>query len=132
MSQENVEIVRRLYEAMNARDLDLIRELGSPDVEWVPDPIRVADKPVRGLEGVIRFFTDRAEVFSELRTEPEGFRETDDKVVVFLHVTGKGEASGAEFDIRAAHLWTLKDGVVVRREGFGDRAEALEAAGREE
>ena len=71
-------------------------------------------------------------MFDELRTEPERFWETDDKVLVFVRVKGSGAASGAGFDIRIGHLWTVRDGVVVRGEGYGDRDQALEAAGLRE
>jgi SnoaL-like domain len=69
MSQENVEIVRRLYRAMNAWDREAFAELADPDSEWIPDS-RVGEGPVRGRENVIRFFTDRAEMFNEVRTDP--------------------------------------------------------------
>jgi uncharacterized protein len=131
MSQENVKIVRRLYRAMNAWDFDTIAELAHDDTEWIHDR-RVGEGPVRGLENVIRFFTEQDEMLAELRAEPERFWETRTKVLVFVHVTGRGRASDAPFDIRIAHLWTLEDGVVVRGEGFGDRDEALAAAGLSE
>jgi hypothetical protein len=75
---------------------------------------------------------DRAEMFGELHLEIERCWEGDDLVLVFLRVGGSGQASGAGFEIRIAHVWTLRDGLAVRGEGFGDRAEALKAAGIEE
>jgi ketosteroid isomerase-like protein len=131
VSEENLEIVRLLYRAMDARDLEAIAELVHPDAEWIPDS-RVGEGPVRGRENVIRFFADRAEMFDGIRTELERFWETDDKVLVFVRLTGRGRASGARFDVRIGHLWTLRDGAVVRGEGYGDRTEALEAAGLKE
>jgi uncharacterized protein len=131
MSEDNVEIVRRLYRAMNARDVDAVAKLAHHDMEWIHDR-RMGQGPVRGVENVIRYFSDEAEMFSEARIEPEGFRDTDDKVLALLHVTGRGRASDAPFDIRIAHLWTLKEGVVVRGEAVGDRDEALQAAGLSE
>jgi ketosteroid isomerase-like protein len=128
VSQENIEIVRRIYEAMNAGDVAGATELVHPDAEWIPDS-RVGEGPVRGRENVIRFFTDRAEVFDQLDAEAERFWDKDDKVLVFVRVTGRGQASGADFEIRIGHLWTVRDGLVVRGEGYGDRSEALEAAG---
>ena len=71
-------------------------------------------------------------MFDQLRSEPERFWEADDKVLVFVRLRGTGAASGAGFDIRIGHLWTLRDGVVVRGEGYGDREQALEAAGLRE
>ena len=131
MSEENVEIVRRLYRAMDARDVEAFAEFGHPDAEWIPDS-RVGQGPVRGRENVIQFFTDRAEMFDEYHVEVERFWEKDDQVLAFVRVTGRGGASGATFDIRIGHLWTVRDGVVVRGEGYGDRAKALEAAGLSE
>jgi hypothetical protein len=131
MSRENVEMVRRLYRAMDARDVDAVAEITHPDVEWIPDR-RVGEPSIRGREEVIRFFADRAEMFGELSAELERLWDSGDRVLAFVHVTGRGQASGAGFDIRIAHLWTVHDGVVVRGQGYGDRDEALEAAGLSE
>ena len=131
MSQENLEVVRRLYGAMEARDVEAASELVHPDVEWIPDS-RVGQGPVRGRENIVRFFMDQAETFEEFHLEPERFLDKDDQVLVFVRTTGRGAASGAGFDVRIGHLWTLRDGVVVRGEGHANRDEALEAAGLQE
>ncbi len=131
MSQKNLEIVRRVYEAMNARDFEAFDELADQDAEWIPDS-RVGEGPVRGRESVLRFFTDRAEMFSEVRTEVERLWDRDDRVLAFIRVTGRGRQSEAPFDLRVGHLWTIRDGLVVRGEGYGNRDEALEAAGLSE
>jgi ketosteroid isomerase-like protein len=128
MSQENVDVVRQLYSAMNARELEAVAELADPDVEWIPDS-RVGQGPIRGRENIIRFFMDQAETFEEFRVETKRFWDTGDKVLVFVRTTGRGTASGAGFDIRIGHLWTLRDGLIVRGEGHANRDEALEAAG---
>ena len=60
-------------------------------------------------------------MFESVATVTERLMDADDKVLAFVRVTGVGRASGAEFDIRIAHLWTLRDGLVVRGEGYGDR-----------
>jgi ketosteroid isomerase-like protein len=127
----NAEIVRRLYAAMDDRDIETITELAHPDAEWIPDP-RVGEGPIRGRENVIAFFLDRAEMFGDIRTDLERIWEKDDQVLAFIQVTGEGRASGAGFDIRIAHVWTLRDGVLVRGQGYGNRREALEAIGLSE
>jgi ketosteroid isomerase-like protein len=71
-------------------------------------------------------------MFERLQIEVERCWEKDEKVLAFVRVRGRGQASGADFDIRIAHLWTLRGGLVVRGEGYGDRREALEAASVEE
>src|SRR5207247_7052074 len=99
MSEENVEIVRSLYRAMNARDTAAAADLLHPETEWIPDR-RGGEGPAQGREGVIHFFSDREEMFDELHVEAESYRHVDDKVIAFLRVTGRGHASGAEVDIR--------------------------------
>jgi uncharacterized protein len=128
MSEENGQLVRRLYAAMDARDAAGVAELVDPNAEWVPDR-RVGEGPVRGRDDILQFFVDRVEVLDQLSTEIVRLWESGDRVLVFLRVRGRGSASGAGFDIRIAHLWTLRGGKLVRGQGFGDRNEALEAAG---
>jgi ketosteroid isomerase-like protein len=131
MSQPSLETVQRLYEAMNARDVARAIELADPDAEWIPDS-RVVEGAIRGRDNIVRFFMDRAEMFERLHVEVERCWEKDDRVLVFLRVTGRGQASGADFEIRIGHLWTVRDGLLVRGEGYGDRREALRAAGIDE
>jgi ketosteroid isomerase-like protein len=131
MSQENVEVVRAAYAAIDARDFRRVNELARSDIEWIPDR-RVGAGPIRGRDEVIEFFTGRASMFGEIDAELERVWDRGDQVLVFLRLTGSGVASGAGFDIRIAHLWTLGDGKLVRGQGFGDRAEALGASGLSE
>ena len=131
MSQENVDIIRRIYAAMSAGNASLVIESVDTNVEWVPDR-RVGVAPVRGRESVVEFFADRASMFRQLDVEIERLLERDDRVLVFVRLTGSGATSGAGFEIRIAHLWTLRDGRIVRGEGYADRAEALEAVGLRE
>jgi hypothetical protein len=49
MSQENVEVVRRVYDAMNTRDPTAGAELMHADAEWIPDS-RVGVGPIRGRD----------------------------------------------------------------------------------
>ena len=128
MTDGNAEIIRQLYTAMDDRDAEAVTELAHPEAEWIPDR-RVGEAPVRGGDNVVRFFTDRAEMFGDISTELERIWERDDTVLAFIHVTGEGRASGAPFDLRIAHMWTLRDGRIIRGQGFGNRDEAREAAG---
>jgi len=53
-------------------------------------------------------------------------------VVVTLHFTGRGKGSGITMDDTDGHVFTIRDGKIVRWRGFNDRKEALEAAGLSE
>ena len=128
MAEENVEVVLALYRAMNDLDPQGAADFTHSEVEWIPDS-RVGEGKIQGRESVLRFFVDRAEMFDEYHVEVERCWEKDDHVLAFIRVTGSGQGSGAQFDIRIGHLWTLQGGVVVRGEGYGDRSQALQAAG---
>jgi ketosteroid isomerase-like protein len=98
MSKENVEVIRRLYRAMDARDVEAVTELSDPAVEWVPDS-RVGEGPVRGREQVGQFFERIVEMFDEIQTEIEGLWDPGDKVLAFIRVSGSGVSSGARTSV---------------------------------
>ena len=131
MPEESLELIRRVYRAMNARDAESAERLLSDDVEWIPDR-RVGEGPIRGRRNVVEFFLDRGAMFDEFRHEVEALRGKEHQVLALVRVTGRGAGSGADFEIRIAHLWTTRNGLVIRGQGFGNRDEALEAAGLSE
>jgi ketosteroid isomerase-like protein len=131
MAEPNIEVVRGLYRRFNAGDWDGVAQLIAADGVWVPDS-RVGEEPVRGRDRMIEFLRDRAEMFDDYTVEPERFEENEGQVVALIRVIGRGSASGAGFDIRIGHVWVLRDGVIVRGEGYGDRGRALEAVGLRE
>ena len=133
MSQENVEIVRRLIEAWNRNEPD--RVIGILDPGVVLDATRrlVNPKTYTGIQGMRRMLADSQEVWEEFRMEPDELVDAGDRVVAIGRWVGKGKGSGIEVQQPVADVFTLHDGRVVRAElGFTDRAEALEAAGLSE
>jgi ketosteroid isomerase-like protein len=134
MSQENVELVRRGYEAFARGDIEAVLELLDPDVDWQPAiaPI-LGVETVRGREAVRRFFTqDLFEGFDEFRADPLSFEDFGDSILVMVRYTGRGERSGIEMDQTFATVYTLRDGKTVSMHDYSTRAEALEAAGLRE
>jgi uncharacterized protein len=131
MPEGNVEVVRALYEAMNERDVERCTALTHSDAEWISDP-RLGMAPRQGRDAVLSFFLDQAEMFEDVRIEVERLSDAGDRVLAFIRITAQGRASGAGVDISIGHVWTVRDGLVVRGEGYGDRDEALRAAGLSE
>ena len=131
MSEENVETVRRIYDAFAEGDFARALEEGEPDFEWIP-PEQDIQGPVQGLENLRRFLEDQNEAFEDFRVEAEELKVRGDQVLAFIRVSGRGRGSGVEFDIRAANLWTFRGGRLIRGQVFPDRRKALEAAGLEE
>ena len=137
MSQENVERVRRGYEAFNRGDLADAAKDFDPNIEW-RIPFQLPDSPpdetYRGPEGVLRFWETWRSAFDEFRLELEEIIDAGDRIIVFAAVHGRGAGSGAEVNTPSfPQVWTFgEDGRPVRVEMYQSRAEALEAVGLEE
>jgi ketosteroid isomerase-like protein len=133
MSEENVEIVRRGYEAFATGRVDF--DLLDPEIEW-RGPREFADlaEPYYGHDGVRRYMADLGEVFDDYRMVAEEFIDPGgDQVLVFAREGGRGKGSGAEVQTHpTAHLYTLRGGKVVRMQSYWERSDALAAAGLSE
>jgi uncharacterized protein len=130
MSQENVEIVRRLIEAWNSNEPDGAIAIVDPGVVIDATRRRVNPKTYTGRQGMRRMLADTHEVWEEFRMKPDEVRDAGDRVVAIGRWVGKGKDSGIEVQQPVADVFTLHDRRVIRLElGFTDRAEALEAAG---
>jgi ketosteroid isomerase-like protein len=133
MSQENVELVRRLYEdGLIDRDPEELLELAAPDIEYVNPPYAIEPGIRRGLAAVARAMRGFAEVWEESRHELQELFDCGDTVVaaVSWHIRGRG--SEKEIVNEEAHSWTLRGGMIVRFEWGQDLVVALEAAGLRE
>jgi ketosteroid isomerase-like protein len=129
MWQENVELTRLGYEAVNRGDIDGLLDLCAPDVEW-QDQGAIDTSAVTGRDAVRTFFETVLEAWEELRREPEEIIDLgDDRVLVLIHMTGRGKGSGIVVDARAADLLTIREGLLLRWMAYPDRAEALEVVG---
>jgi uncharacterized protein len=126
---ENVELLKRGYEAFNRGELEAVFARLDPEIEWVTDERVPFAGTYHGHDEIRRLLRDQQEVFGQLTMEPYEFFETGDQVVAFVRQRARGHASGAEIVITIGHLWTIRDGKAVRWQGFPEREKALEAAG---
>jgi ketosteroid isomerase-like protein len=129
MSEENVEVVRRAFEASKRRDDDEVFPLYDPEVEIESG---YDGRVYRGLDGVRAFFRDWLEVWDEIDWEAEEWIDAGDHVIALLRVSGRGKLSGVPVERSEAHLWTLRDGKLLRLKVFDSKDGALEAAGLRE
>ena len=128
MSRENVEVMRRVFEAYAEGGVEAATAFFAPDIVWNP-----ADEvPQHGPDGVIAYMERWEGEWQELQTIPEEFVDAGDSVLVTMHFSGRGRASGIEVDARTYEVYKLREGKITRMDEFTDRAEALEAAGRRE
>jgi ketosteroid isomerase-like protein len=131
MSQENVKIVRSIYEALNRRDWDAA--FRDADLEFALTTQRGPEAGTRrGREAVVAFAEEYAGTFDSLIWEPEEFFERDDQVVAVVSIRSRPRGGGVDLVIQNGHLWTFRDGAVLSMESFPKPQGALEAAGLSE
>src|SRR6185437_1773423 len=129
MSQENLDLARRGYEAFARGDLDAAIEFMHPEIE-AHDPRELPDAAIyRGREAVRRDWEQTSALFEDFSIDVEKSFDRGDEVVVFLRFRGRARESNTEVEAPVAHVWTIRDGKAVRLRQFLDRAEALEAVG---
>ena len=129
MSQQNVEIVRRLLEACNRRDWDAMLETGDPEIEIVT----LMSGTYRGHAGWRQVVEQMAEEVSGFQFVPEDLIDVgQDRVVAVTRWVGTGRTSGIALSQTIGLVYTFRDGLVVRQESFRNRAEALKAVGLKE
>lgn len=130
VSRENVEVVKRASAALNASDIDGLLGFFDPAFAFVDHMGAVAEESGAGIESFRRLAESWFEVFPDFRADTTEFIDAGDQVVCVTRWHGTGAASGLDYDQRAAELFTLRDGKIIRAEfGYTDRAQALEAVG---
>jgi ketosteroid isomerase-like protein len=133
MSRENVEIVRRVFEATARRDRDAVLALYDSDVEWDASRTQPGLADVyRGHEGLSRFFREWREAWHSDEYEYDELIDAGDAVISIATQRGRGQVSGLKIARTLAGVWTIIDGKIVRVVWFPTREEALEAAGLRE
>jgi uncharacterized protein len=121
--------VRRGYDAFNRGDIAAVLELFDPSVELgVLDDSPIGEVS-HGHDGFRKLLAENNEMFDQYRNLPEEIvAVSEEKVVVVVRSEARGRLSGAEVGGRVAHLWTLRDGKVVRLQLFRSREAAIDAA----
>jgi ketosteroid isomerase-like protein len=129
MSQENVEIVRRSWEAFNRGGLDAIEEFWHPDIEWRAAEGEVDDIGVfRGRDKMRRYYGDWLETFDDWHVEVADVAFHDDeRVVAVVRSSARGRASGVRTHGRYAIVYAVRDGQIVSGREYATADQALEA-----
>jgi ketosteroid isomerase-like protein len=128
MSQENVEVVRRVVDAYVAGDMESFKSLLARDVEWkqVEEPA-AAHGPDAALDAVERW----GEMWEDLEFEASEYIDAGATVLVKGTWKGRGMTSGIKVEQSAYYVYTVRDGKVVQMQEYwsGGRDEAFKAAG---
>lgn len=129
VSRENVEIIKRAYEAFARRDNATSRSYYDPEVEFSQPAEEPGGGTYRGPDGVTEGFRKWLAAWDDYRVEVEDLSDVGEHVLAKTRHHGRGKTSGIEVEQVIFQIWTLRNGKIVRVRMYYDEAEALEAAG---
>jgi ketosteroid isomerase-like protein len=131
VSQENVEIVKRLVEAFYTRDTHAALSLLDRDMAF--ESAFAEAKTYKGIGEFAQYRRDVDEAWEEWRSEDDHFLSVGQTRVLHLYrIVGRGRGSGVPVAQDIAILWTVHEGRVVHGKAYLDQSEARRAAGRKE
>jgi len=121
--------VRRLAAAINWGDPEAALSVCHPDIEFL-SVLAVSGKAYRGHDGIREYFDDISSAWEEWRVQVHRVvAAPDGRVVIVMTMHMRGKGSGATLSERTGHVWTLKDGKLLRNQPFREPEEALRYAG---
>lgn len=132
MSQENVALVRAIYDAFAAGDIAGVLGAMSPDIVWnEAENFPYADRnPYRGPEAVLHG------VFARIGAEWDGFEvvaeeliDGGDTVVALGRYRGACKATGRAIDAQLAHVWRVEGGRAAAFQQYADTLQVARATG---
>jgi uncharacterized protein len=115
----NLAVARRLYDSLKSPEALL--EILSPAIEWeIVDGFPYGGRYV-GPQSVFQdFFGRLLNDFEDWSTVANELYDAGDHVVVLGTYSGRAKATGKTFRANFTHLWTMKDGRMIRMQQCAD------------
>jgi ketosteroid isomerase-like protein len=129
MSDQNVELHRRIEDAFNRRDIEGLIACLDPSVEYHPLLSAIGTTAYHGHDGMRSWFAQLDDAWEELRTEAEAYFDLGEQTLLFYVLHGRGRQSGAEVAIPGAQLCRWRDGLAVYAKQYAHREQALRDLG---
>lgn len=128
MSPEDLETVRRAYDAFARGDLETLTTFLAPDIEWRTTPEVPFMGNYVGLDEFLRGMDEWTSAFEDVTTEIEEMIDTGENVIVHHTMRGRGRDSGVEVDLAIFQVVAVRDRQLIRMHDYSTREDALEAA----
>jgi uncharacterized protein len=128
---ENLDALKRGYEAFNNGDIETVLEIFADDIRW--EGPNTDGAPMSGThegkDAVAQAISQIAEKWDPFSAKPDEFIEQDDTIVVLSHIEGQAKSSGNEIKLPGVEIWRMSGGKAQRVQSLVDTAEVLKAAG---
>src|SRR5260370_41432041 len=133
MCERDIELVRRIIDAYNARDVEAYIAYCNPSVEFHSAFASVGGAVYHGHDGVRKFFRDMQDAWGGvIRIEPEAYFDLGEHTLAFYALHARGRHSGADVAMPVALLARWRDGLAVYAKGNAQSEEALSPLGLSE
>ena len=108
--------MRGFADAINRGDVGAALAVCHPEIEFL-SVLAVSGRAYLGHDGIRQYFEDVASAWAEWRVEVHSVEPlTDGRVEILMTMHFRGKESGAMLSERTAHIWTLRDGRLLRNE----------------
>jgi len=125
MGAENEEPVLRFADAVTHADVEAAVALCDPEVEFL-SVLAVSGRAYRGHDGIRQYFDDVSSAWAEWRVEVHRVAAAaDGRVAIVMTMHYRGKESGAAFSDRTGHIWTLRNGKLLRNQPYREPEQAL-------
>ena len=128
-----VDFLAGVYDAFGRGDVPAVLGAMDPEVRWYEaegNPYMPSGEPWIGPEAVLNnLFARLGEDWEDFTVHPGSFHDAGDVVVVEARYTGEHKGTGKSLDAQVCHVWTLKDGKIVKFQQYVDTAKLQEVMG---
>ena len=129
MSESDLEIVRKLFDAWNEGDLEAVKLFFADDVQWDEVGGRLDRPQSLGRETLHAGLESLFDTWQSYRLEPEELREVGERVLAIVREVARGRSSGLEVESRWGYVITVRDGRIARVAAYRDPRQAIAAIG---
>jgi ketosteroid isomerase-like protein len=130
MSQENMTVIRGMYESFSKGDVTSVLGQMHQHIEWrEAENFIYADRnPYRGPQAVLEgVFMRLASEWADFKVMPEEWLDAGNHIVVLGTYSGRHKESSREVRAQFAHIWGVTHGRVVRFQQYTDTKQFADA-----
>ena len=132
MSEENVEILRQVYEGGSDQGFEILLGYATDDFVWISDPRMLAGGTYSGKDAVRGYFAEMLSFIPDTVIEVDEVIDLGEDRVLGITTFQGAPADGPKVEWVWCHLLTFRGGLIAEVRSYNDRESALEAAGLEE
>ena len=130
MSDADVELITRMYRAWNSGDMEALIDVFDAKVEVHPAlSAFLASTVYRGHDGVAAWYEETYEPWAELHAEPQRFIDAGDRTVVVAALRARVPGGQVDVEGEIAQVVTVRDGRILRLDGYEEADAAFAAVG---